>query len=171
MQREEEEVAEKGKVFISYARVDLPFVTRMAAEMRASGVDLWLDTLDIPLGASWDDAVERALKECSRFLVVLTPESVGSQNVRDEIAEAIERGVHIIPALLRPCEIPFRIKRLQRFDLSLSPEVEIKRLVEALGSGGQAKPLPASHQPQLQPLSQPDPQPLPQPQLSSDIRN
>ena len=135
-------MAENGKVFISYARVDLPFVARMAAEMRASGVDLWLDTLDIPLGKSWDDEIEKALKQCSRFLVVLTPESVASANVRDEINEAIERGVHIIPALLRPCEVPFRIKRLQRFDLSSSPDVEIKRLIGALVSGGQSIPPP-----------------------------
>lgn len=124
-----------GKVFISYARADKAFVVDMTERMRAAGVDLWLDVLDIPMGRSWDDAIEAALKECKRVLVFLTPESVASQNVRDEISEALELGAHIIPVLLRPCDVPFRIKRLQRFDLSNQSKEELDGLIRVLRSG------------------------------------
>lgn len=106
------------KTFLSYARVDAAFALRLAEDLRAAGVDLWIDQLDIPTGARWDQAVERALKECPRLLVILSPASTASQNVMDEVAFAIDEGRAIVPVLYQHCDIPFRLKRLQHIDFS-----------------------------------------------------
>ena len=106
------------KTFVSYSRADKAFVQRLAAELREAGVDLWIDIFDIPKGARWDDAVEEALKNCHTLLVVLSPDSVASQNVKDEFGDAMQRGKTIVPVLYKPCEIPMRMRRIEMVDLS-----------------------------------------------------
>ena len=101
------------KVFFSYARADSAFALRLAEDMRSAGVALWIDQLDIPTGARWDQAVEDALKACPRLLIILSPASVASQNVMDEVAFAIDENKKILPVLYQHCEVPFRLRRLQ----------------------------------------------------------
>ncbi|HQV62974.1 MAG TPA: toll/interleukin-1 receptor domain-containing protein, partial [Anaerolineales bacterium] len=67
--------------FISYSRVNSDFAVNIAKDLRSAGFDIWLDQLDIPTGSRWDDELEKALDRCSTFLIVLSPESIKSQNV------------------------------------------------------------------------------------------
>ena len=94
------------KVFFSYARGDSEFVLKLAEKMRSAGVDLWIDQLDIPAGARWDQTVGDALKSCPCLLVILSPTSVASQNVMDEVAYAIDQKKKILPVLHQNCDIP-----------------------------------------------------------------
>jgi hypothetical protein len=104
--------------FFSYARKDSEFVLKLANELRATGVNLWLDQLDIRGGQHWDRAVEGALESCQGMLVVLSPESVASNNVMDEVSYALEEGKLVVPILFRYCAIPFRLRRVQYVDLT-----------------------------------------------------
>ncbi len=120
--------------FISYSRVNSDFAVRLANDLRSDGFDIWLDQLDIPTGSRWDDELEKALDRCSTFLIVLSPESIKSQNVKDEIGYAIDAGKHILPVLIENCKIPLRLRRFQFVDFtddsyreSLS---QIKQLLE-----------------------------------------
>jgi hypothetical protein len=109
---------QRQKFFFSYSRDDSKFVLKLAENMRTEGLDLWIDQLDIPSGARWDETVEGALKACPGFLVVLSPSSVASPNVMDEVAFAIQRNKKILPILHKNCEVPFRISRLQFIDFT-----------------------------------------------------
>lgn len=122
------------KIFFSYARDDSKFVLKLAEGMRAGGLDLWIDQLDIPSGAHWDQTVEDALKNSPGFLIVLSPKSVASQNVMDEVGFAIERQKRIIPILHQPCEIPFRIRRLQFIDFTGDYDAALAKLLKALNA-------------------------------------
>src|SRR5262245_59867695 len=95
------------KYFFSYARKDSEFVMSLAKELRAAGANLWLDQLDIVGGQRWDSAVEEALKICQGLIVVLSPESLASNNVMDEVSYALEKGKMVLPIVFRPCDIPF----------------------------------------------------------------
>lgn len=99
--------------FISYSRADSSFALELAKELRASGFNIWLDQMDIPTGCRWDDEVEKALTQCDIFLVILTPHSIGSNNVKDEIGYAIDSNRHILPVLLENAAVPFRLRRFQ----------------------------------------------------------
>ena len=99
--------------FISYSRADNSFALELARELRASGFNIWLDQLDIPTGCRWDDEVEKALMQCDIFLVILTPHSIGSNNVKDEIGYAIDSNKRILPVLLENAAVPFRLRRFQ----------------------------------------------------------
>ena len=106
------------RTFISYSRINKDFALELAKELKLEGFDVWLDQLDIPLGARWDREVEKALKESEIFLIILTSASVASENVLDEIGYAIDSGKRILPILLEECEIPLRLRRFQYVDFT-----------------------------------------------------
>ncbi|CAG0992746.1 hypothetical protein ANAEL_02393 [Anaerolineales bacterium] len=104
--------------FISYSRGDKEFALALAKELRSSGFLIWLDQLDIPTGARWDDEVEKALMESEIFMVILTPKSIASNNVKDEIGFAIDSNKRILPVLLENANVPFRLRRFQYVDFT-----------------------------------------------------
>jgi tetratricopeptide (TPR) repeat protein len=118
--------------FFSYARDDSEVVLKLATELRAVGARLWLDQLDILAGQRWDRAVEDALVTCQGMIAVLSPASVVSQNVMDEVSYALEEGKLVVPILLRPCAIPFRLRRVQYVDLTANYETGFSHLLRAL---------------------------------------
>jgi TIR domain/YARHG domain len=70
-----------GRTFVSYSRQDADFALRLGKDLRDAGVDLWIDQLDIPPGRPWDREVEDALKRCEVLIVILSADSVASENV------------------------------------------------------------------------------------------
>ncbi|WP_418318164.1 toll/interleukin-1 receptor domain-containing protein [Piscinibacter sakaiensis] len=137
-----------SRIFFSYSRSDSNFVLKVARALRSEGRDVWVDQLDIPKGARWDVEVEKALKASGCLLVVLSPASTNSQNVLDEVSYALEERRKVLPILLQPTNIPFRLKRLQYIDFTGDFDAAYRQLVAALDhvpvSGSMIKPLPAA---------------------------
>jgi len=106
------------RYFLSYARADAPFALRLADDLRASGVDLWIDQRDIAPSQRWDRAVEAALRDCAAVVAVLSPRAVASENVLDEIGLAIDCRKDVIPLLYEACDVPMRVSRMQRVDFT-----------------------------------------------------
>ncbi|RPI94591.1 MAG: TIR domain-containing protein [Chloroflexi bacterium] len=106
------------RAFISYSRVNKEFAIKLARELRSAGYPVWFDQFDIPTGSRWDDEVEKALRECSIFMIILTPASIASENVKDEIGYAIDHGKRILPVLLEDCDVPLRLRRFQWVDFT-----------------------------------------------------
>ncbi|HXT19956.1 MAG TPA: toll/interleukin-1 receptor domain-containing protein, partial [Thermoanaerobaculia bacterium] len=125
------------KYIFSYARKDSKFVVELAQRLRQAGVDLWLDQLDIVAGQLWDHAIESALKSCGGMIAVLSPDSIASNNVMDEVSYALEEGKQLVPVLLRPCAVPFRLRRVQHVDFTAGYDAAFQRLLKALGAGMQ----------------------------------
>ena len=111
-------VAEQRRTFISYSRANKEFAVKLAKELRSDGYPIWLDQLDIPTGSRWDDELEKALQECSIFMIILTSASIVSMNVKDEIGYAIDHGKRILPVLLEQCQVPLRLSRFQYVDFT-----------------------------------------------------
>lgn len=120
--------------FFSYARADAEFVLKLATDLRQAGASVWLDQLDIKPGARWDAAIETALHAARHLIVVLSPSSVSSNNVMDEVSYALENGKSVIPVLISDCTIPFRLKRLQYIDFTTGYEPGLARLLAVLDS-------------------------------------
>lgn len=121
------------KTFISYARTDSEFALRLAHDLRAANVDVWLDQLDIRAGDTWDRAIEDALEECSNLLVVLSPSSVDSRSVMDEVSFALEENKSVIPVVYRECRLPFRLRRVQFTDFTSDYARGLSGLIRLLG--------------------------------------
>jgi hypothetical protein len=127
--------AKNPKTFISYAREDAEFALQFAKDLRTAGAPIWIDQLDIGAGARWDRAVQKALEECSRMVVILSPASAASENVMDEVSLALDGGKIVIPILYRECEVPLRLHRLQRVDARVGGITDVMAVL-----GGQQSP-------------------------------
>ena len=101
------------------------------SQFRASD-NLWLDQLDILGGQRWDRAVEEALQTCQGMIAVLSPETLASHNVMDEVSYALEERKMIIPIFLRSCTIPFRLRRVQYIDFTADYQTGFSQLLRAL---------------------------------------
>ncbi|MEM7586682.1 MAG: tetratricopeptide repeat protein [Acidobacteriota bacterium] len=121
-----------GRVFLSYSRRDSTFCLRIAEDLKRIGVDAWIDQLDIPPGAPWDRSVETALRDASTVVVLLSPDSVRSESVLDEVSFAIDSADLVIPIVVRECVIPLRLRRLQYLDFTQDYEAALQQLVAQL---------------------------------------
>jgi hypothetical protein len=121
--------------FFSYSRQDSEFVLKLAKDLRNAGAAVWLDQLDIQPGERWDSTVEQALAKCPRMLLVLSPNSVESTNVMDEVSFALEERKLLIPILYRDCKIPFRLRRVQYIDARTDYQRGLHELLRMLGVG------------------------------------
>ena len=76
------------------------------------------------------------------MIVVLSPKSVASNNVMDEVSYALEENKLVIPVLHKDCNIPFRLRRVQRIDFTADYDTGFSDLMRALGIE-QPAPAPA----------------------------
>jgi hypothetical protein len=120
--------------FCSYGREDSAFALQLAQHLRTAGVSLWIDQLDIVGGERWDEAIQKALASSDGVIVVVSPSSLNSQNVSDEISYALDEKKRVIPVLHRACDVPFRWRRLQRVDFTGSFETGLAALLRAIRS-------------------------------------
>jgi hypothetical protein len=127
--------AESAQTFISYAREDSDFALKLVRDLRKAGAHIWFDRIDIPVGKNWPRAVEEALNRCGRFLVILSPASVGSDNVMAELNFALDEGKQILPVLYRDCKRPFRVRAAQYADFTSEYQAGLSTLLETLISG------------------------------------
>lgn len=122
-----------SRVFVCYARKDGSFALRLAKDLRAAGVNVWMDQLSIRPGEPWDAKVEEALLQSSHVLVLLSPASLASKNVLDEISVALREDKVIFPLVLRDCRVPMRLDRLHRIDFTGEYEPARNELLTHLG--------------------------------------
>lgn len=128
-----------SQIFISYSRTDSDFVNGLIQDLERKGFDVWVDTQDIKGGAAWRAAIAQAIRECQAFLLVLSPNSVDSRNIEQELSVASNHDRQVIPILYQPCDIPdelaLPLASLQRIDFIERSNYEeaLGRLVQALG--------------------------------------
>jgi len=105
-----------ARIFISYARKHEAFARQLATSLSKAGADVWLDVEDIPAGMNWSSAIQEGLDLCDVMLVVITPESMASENVENEWQYYLDDRKIVIPVLLEKAKVHFQIRRLQYVD-------------------------------------------------------
>ncbi|MFK5957636.1 MAG: toll/interleukin-1 receptor domain-containing protein [Lutibacter sp.] len=118
-------------IFISYSRKDTDFVSKFTKNLREAGANLWLDK-QIKPGGHWDTSIESALETCQDVILILSNNSVKSNNVMDEISYALEENKRVIPIKIEDCDIPFRLRRIQHIDYYLDEKKSTEVLLNAL---------------------------------------
>lgn len=94
-----------GRVFLSHNHADKPFVRLLAADIEASGVNVWLDEMELRAGDSLVLRISEALGAADYVLAFLSPHSIQSNWVRKELAVATTLGINgnqvmVVPLLL-----------------------------------------------------------------------
>ena len=121
--------------FISYCREDKKFVFRFVKKLRDVQINVWLDQSNIQPGIPWDNSVQEALKKCYGVIVILSPRSVQSKNVLDEIGYAANADKRLIPVVYEKCTPPLLLTRLHRIDLSEDRDKGLQELLKCLREG------------------------------------
>lgn len=129
------------KIFVSYNRQDSEFALKLADDLVAQGINIWIDQRNIAAGFRWDHEIQKALSNAEVVLVILSPHSVASENVLDEVSFAIEAKKRIIPIIARQCDIPLRLKRFQYIEFNRNYSSGLNKLLAELKQG-QVPPLP-----------------------------
>ncbi len=128
-------VTAPATVFLSYAREDQPFVTRLANNLLKHEIDVWLDVYRIDPGKSWARQIGEALDQCEIMLVVLSPGAMGSENVDDEWNYFLDRKKKIVSVLHQPCKIPYRLSKLHYVDFHATDyDKAVARLIATLNT-------------------------------------
>lgn len=127
-----------GQVFISYSRKDYPVMLRIVAFLRKRGINAWLDNEKLSPGTPiWEEEIEKAIKNSSAIIVVLSPDSKNSEWVRREISLADQYRKRVYPVLANGDEessISLRLINRQFVDIRNNEEIGLRSLETALSA-------------------------------------
>lgn len=137
------------RVFIAYAREDLPVVRRLCEALRGRGCLPWIDKDQLLPGQNWPRAIERAISTSDAFVACLSPRSLGKRGqFQSELRYALDCARHlpfdqvfVIPARLEPCTVPSQIADATQY-VDLYPDWErgVRRIERAVRRCARSRP-------------------------------
>jgi TIR domain len=120
------------RIFISHSRADRDWVRAFAESLKAQGVQVWLDDMQIQPGERLEDAIEEGLRNSDIVAFVITSDNVRGPNLLFELGAAIGMGKRAVPIVSKDVEtsdLPYPL-RVRQFLLRESPEETAKKLVK-----------------------------------------
>ena len=102
-------------VFISYARQDLAFASRLAEDLRSNGIETWRDLEQIMPGEDWQQAIGRGLTGAAAALYIASANSGSSQWMEMELGAIVNRGSSVIPIVIDDAGVDSLPPPLRRF--------------------------------------------------------
>ena len=123
-------------VFVIYSRIDSEGVDHIVARLGNDGFNVWLDREVIKGGDVWREAIVEAVDNAYACVLMLSPNSVASDNVRKEVDLADGASKYLIPLMLAPVELPaklrYQLAGIQWIDYYRDPEAKYAELTEVL---------------------------------------
>jgi TolB-like protein len=103
-------------VFISYTHADRAHAARYAHAFETAGLSVWWD-VTVPIGNTFDQETEAALRSAGAVVVLWSPRSVASRWVRSEASVAL-RSDTLVPVMIELCERPVMFELTQTADMT-----------------------------------------------------
>lgn len=102
-------------IFISYSHENKEFADKLAMQLVAHNVNIWLDRWELNLGDSIIPKVQDAVDGASALLVILSKASVISEWCKNEInagllRELEEKQILVMPVMLEDCKVPVFVR-------------------------------------------------------------
>jgi TIR domain len=125
------------KAFISYSHQDREIVTKLAESLRANGIDTWFDRWELVPGDSLVHKIfSEGLSGVDAFIIVLSPHSIQSKWVQEELGVAmikrIEGITRIIPVVIGDVSIPDALRPLLFVKLTNDFDSVVRDLQKAI---------------------------------------
>lgn len=127
-------------VFISYSRVDLPFVERLDHFLTEAGVSAWFDRRSLLPGQKWEDVIDDEISQSKTFLTCLSKAAMDKKGYfhveQHRASEAALRvppeQLFILPVALGDCEVPRKLRQYHTVNLVEPGAIEM--LLRSLSS-------------------------------------
>ncbi|MGD2088335.1 MAG: toll/interleukin-1 receptor domain-containing protein [Candidatus Aminicenantes bacterium] len=116
----------RPRVFICHANEDKPFAATLYGQLKASGLEPWLDIENIRGGDRWDETIQKTIKKDIDYFLVLQSKTLQNRlegYVNKEIYEARERQKTFRPGIrfIIPLEIDEGVRLEELEDLQAIP--------------------------------------------------
>lgn len=102
-------------VFLSYENTDKEFASALSNELARRGLSVWLDKRNLLPGDNWSLETGKALAKSQAMVVLISPESMRSNKVRQEIEYALGHSSferRLFPVEVRPAsEVPWILRK------------------------------------------------------------
>lgn len=125
-------------IFISYSRHDSQQALALAEQLRANGMDVWIDQHGIEGATSWSKEIANALQACHTMLLLLSPTAIASKNVAKELSVATQLDKRILPVQVVHVELEgeflYHLSGLQRVKIA-----DFDAIVRAITGSTQAE--------------------------------
>jgi TolB-like protein len=122
-------------IFISYSSKDKEKADQLSVLLASAGLSVWIDQSGIDVASSWSGEIVDAIESCKAFVVLLSPNSILSNNVIKEVSLAAEQKKKILPLDLEPVELPRDLK-YHLAGIQRTPMTNIDAIIRTLGKLG-----------------------------------
>jgi TIR domain len=122
-------------IFVSYARLDKPFVDRLTSDLAKAGVPLWRDVDEIEPGTNWPQQISTAVSRAVGLIYVSSRNSVLSPWIEKELQEMIAKSGQVFPIVLDnegAENMPSSLKEIQWVDFREDYNASIAKLRESI---------------------------------------
>ena len=124
-------------IFISYSHENKEFVDKLARQLVAHNINIWLDRWELSIGDSILARIQEAVDGASALLVILSKASVGSEWCKNEInagllRELEEKQVLLMPVMLEECDVPVFVRGKLYADFRKSFDDGLRTILEGV---------------------------------------
>lgn len=124
------------QVFLSYAPSDEVFAKALSSQLTRRGLSVWSPGEEVLPGDNVWLRIGEALKNSRAMIVLVSPDSMRSENVRREIEYALGQPNYegrLFPVQVRPTnDIPWVLRRFKTLDAKQSAAKVSESIVNAL---------------------------------------
>ncbi|HVP55224.1 MAG TPA: toll/interleukin-1 receptor domain-containing protein [Candidatus Eisenbacteria bacterium] len=125
------------QVFLSYENSDKEFASALSSELERRGLSVWLDNKNLLPGDNWSLEIGKALAKSQAMVVLISPESMRSNKVRQEIEYALGHSSYehrLFPVEVRPTdEVPWILRKFNILRGTQSAAKISQTIADALG--------------------------------------
>jgi len=121
-------------IFVSYAHKDSDVVYGEIKRLHEEGYRIWYDEGISPAN-EWPEEIAEAIKKCSTFLVFISPQSVESKNVKNEINYALSKNKKFIAVHAKKTILPSGLElQMGSIQAIMKFQMEVERYYRKLFS-------------------------------------
>lgn len=127
------------RVFLSHSSADKAAVRRLADDLTAAVIEVWLDERQVGVGDPILQRIQEGIASADYVAVWLTPRAVSSEWVQREWGtklnkEIADRDVQVLPLLAESCDIPLLLAAKKYVDFRNNYDHALDELLGKLGT-------------------------------------
>jgi hypothetical protein len=132
------------KVFLSHSQEDSEVARALATRLAHAGFDLWDPTEALFPGDNWALRIGQELQDSEAMIVLISPNSMKSESVRQEIEYALGSARYkgrLLPVIIKPAkEMPWILKRFPAVRIGTDFEEAVRQIADHIKHGFELAP-------------------------------